>query len=75
VKVAMLDCFRPGDLIRAQVLSLGTMREFRLSTASAELGVVWARSLAGARLQAVSWNEMKCPESGQIEPRKVAKLV
>lgn len=70
----MQECFCPSDLVRAQVLSLGSMREFRLSTASAELGVVWARSLAGERLEAVSWNEMRCPESKQTEPRKVAKL-
>ena len=35
-------CFRPGDIVRASVLSLGDARQFYLSTAAAELGVLWA---------------------------------
>lgn len=55
LQVAMNQSFRPGDLVRARVLAMGTMREYRLTTAEAELGVVFARSLAGAspRLHAV----------------------
>jgi exosome complex component CSL4 len=74
VQVVISECFRPGDLIRAEVLSLGTMRDYYLTTAKNELGVIWARSLAGAPLVAVSWEEMRCPVTNQTEKRKVAKL-
>ena len=43
----MANCFRPGDVIKAEVLSLGDSRSYYLSTAKNELGVVYARSLAG----------------------------
>lgn len=45
--VRLPDSFRPGDLIRAEVLSLGDARSYFLSTAKNELGVVYARSVAG----------------------------
>ena len=74
VQIVMQHCFRPGDLVRARALSLGTMREYRLSTAEDSLGVVWARSRQGSALAAISAREMQCPDTGEIEPRKVAKL-
>ena len=73
VQIVMEQCFRPGDLIQAEVLSLGTMREYFLTTAKNELGVVWARSLAGFPMEAVSFEQMRCPETSQVEKRKVAK--
>jgi exosome complex RNA-binding protein Csl4 len=45
----MYDCFRPGDIVLADVLSLGDARSYFLSTAKNELGVVHAKSLAGGR--------------------------
>lgn len=42
--LVMHECFRPGDLLRATVISLGDARQYFLSTAAPELGVVWARS-------------------------------
>jgi exosome complex component CSL4 len=45
--VVMHECFRPGDVVRAEVLSLGDSRSFFLTTAKNELGVVYAKSLAG----------------------------
>lgn len=41
-KVRMGECFRPGDLVRARVVSLGDARSYYLTTASNELGVVFA---------------------------------
>lgn len=70
----MSECYRPGDLVRAEVISLGTMREYGLSTNKPELGVVWARSVEGAPMEVASWREMRCPVSGQAERRKVAKM-
>lgn len=74
-KVVMYDCFRPGDVVKAQVLSLGDARSFYLTTAKNELGVVYAKSLAGAAMTPISWQEMQCPDTMVVEKRKVAKVV
>ncbi|WMV25814.1 hypothetical protein MTR67_019199 [Solanum verrucosum] len=73
-KVDMHLSFRPGDIIRALVLSLGDARAYYLSTAKNELGVVSAESAAGGTMVPISWTEMQCPLTGQVEPRKVAKV-
>ncbi|CAL0316635.1 unnamed protein product [Lupinus luteus] len=73
-KVDMHLSFRPGDIVRALVVSLGDARAYFLSTAKNELGVVSAESTAGATMVPVSWTEMQCPLTGQIEQRKVAKM-
>lgn len=73
-KVDMHLSFRPGDTVRALVLSLGDARSYYLSTAKNELGVVSAESLAGATMVPISWTEMQCPLTGQVERRKVAKV-
>lgn len=46
-QVEVLSCFRPGDIVRAEVLSVGDARSYYLTTAKNELGVVFAKSLAG----------------------------
>jgi exosome complex RNA-binding protein Csl4 len=74
--VVMGDCFRPGDVVRCAVLSLGDSRAYFLSTAANELGVVAARSASsGQGMVAVSWQEMACPLTGCVERRKVARVV
>ncbi|RWW29369.1 hypothetical protein BHE74_00002471 [Ensete ventricosum] len=73
-KVDMYLSFHPGDIIRALVLSLGDARAYYLSTAKNELGVVSAQSIAGATMVPISWTEMQCPLTGQVEKRKVAKV-
>ncbi|KAH7571812.1 hypothetical protein JRO89_XS04G0148000 [Xanthoceras sorbifolium] len=72
-KVDMHSSFRPGDIVRALVLSLGDARAYFLSTAKNELGVLSAESTAGGTMIPISWTEMQCPLTGQIEQRKVAK--
>ncbi|XP_051119828.1 uncharacterized protein LOC127243716 [Andrographis paniculata] len=72
-KVDMHASFRPGDIVRALVLSLGDARAYHLSTARNELGVVSAGSAAGATMVPISWTEMQCPVTGLVELRKVAK--
>lgn len=74
-KVEMYSSFRPGDIIKAEVLSLGDARSYFLTTAKNELGVVSATSVAGAKMVPVSWQEMMCPLTNQKEPRKVAKVI
>ncbi|KAF6144382.1 hypothetical protein GIB67_024609 [Kingdonia uniflora] len=71
-KVDMHLSFRPGDIVKALVLSLGDARAYYLSTAKNELGVVSAESLAGATMVPISLTELQCPLTGQIEQRKVA---
>ena len=75
-KVVMSDCFRPGDIIRAMVLSLGDSRSYYLTTAKNELGVVYAKAAAsGLPLVPISWEEMQDPETHAVERRKIAKTV
>ena len=71
----MYNCFRPGDLLKAQVISLGTSRSYFLSTAANELGVFYAEDQDGTPLVPISWQEMVSPASGAREFRKVAKLL
>ncbi|CAD6241743.1 unnamed protein product [Miscanthus lutarioriparius] len=73
-KVDMYQSYRPGDIVKAKVLSLGDARAYYLSTAKNELGVVSAQSIAGGTLVPISWTEMQCDLTGQIEQRKVAKV-
>ncbi|KAM7251214.1 hypothetical protein ACFE04_023097 [Oxalis oulophora] len=73
-KVDMHQSYRPGDIVKAEVLSLGDARAYYLSTAKNELGVVSAESASGGTMVPISWTEMQCPLTGQIEQRKVAKV-
>jgi len=71
----MHESFRPGDIVRAKVVSMGTARSYELSTAENSLGVISALSdTAQAPLVSISWDQMKCPVTHIIEKRKVAKL-
>ena len=74
-KVEMSGSFRPGDVVRAKVLSLGDSRSYFLTTAENTLGVVAATSALGAPMVPVSWCELRCKSSGVRERRKVAKVV
>ncbi|TVY78226.1 Exosome complex component CSL4, partial [Lachnellula suecica] len=72
-KVKIFESFRPGDTVRAVVISLGDQSNYYLSTASNNLGVIMATSEAGNTMYPVSWKEYKDPETGASESRKVAK--
>lgn len=72
-KVQMDQCFRPGDIVKARVISLGDSKSYYLSTAEEDLGVVLAKTEEGKRLQPYDWVTMIEPESGVLELRKVAK--
>lgn len=80
--VVLSECFRPGDIVRAVVLSLGDARSYYLSTARNDLGVVHAtggRTTNGGwtparhTLQPISWREMADSVTGTVERRKCAK--
>ncbi|KAK6071785.1 exosome component EXOSC1/CSL4 [Seiridium cupressi] len=72
-RVKIYESFRPGDIVRAQVISLGDQANYYLSTASNELGVIMATSEAGNTMFPVSWKEYRDAETGLSESRKVAK--
>ncbi|KAK0198468.1 hypothetical protein F5146DRAFT_1019742 [Armillaria mellea] len=72
-KVKIGDCFRGGDVVRGQVISLGDARSYFISTARNDLGVIFATSEAGATMEPVSWVSMRCTRTGKIEKRKCAK--
>ncbi|CAI4051237.1 hypothetical protein SUVZ_14G1010 [Saccharomyces uvarum] len=74
-RVKVIDCFKPGDIVRAQVLSLGDGTNYYLTTARNDLGVVFARAAngAGGLMYATDWQMMTSPATGVTEKRKCAK--
>lgn len=72
-RVKIGDCFRGGDVVRGIVISLGDARSYYVTTARNDLGVIFATSEAGATMEPVSWQEMRCPKTGKLEKRKCAK--
>lgn len=71
-KIVIEECFQPGDIVQAKVISLGDSKWFYLSTAEPELGVILAWH-AGKRLVPFSWEEMIDPDTQERFARKVAK--
>ena len=82
--VSMPNCFRPGDVVKARIMSMGDARQYFLSTAEAELGVAWARCGAGAGtaggglaggdvLLPIAWDEIASPTTGAKQARKAAR--
>merc|ERR1712032_810480 len=56
-KINIVECFRIGDFVRAQVLALGDARSYVLTTAVNDyLGVIHARSPSGATMLPISWH-------------------
>jgi exosome complex RNA-binding protein Csl4 len=81
-QVRMEECFKPGDIVRAVVASLGDSRSYFLSTARDDLGVVYGRADDGSALAAQAAGggagggegAMLNPATGVVEKRKVARL-
>ena len=59
-KLVMHECFLPGDVIRAVVLSLGDSKQYFLSTAEVDLGVRYAKSQSGNLMNPISWKVSVC---------------
>ena len=57
--VEIYKSFRPADIVRAVVLSLGDSKSYFLSTARNELGVILAQSAAGHVMVPISWQQMQ----------------
>jgi len=73
-KVEIHKSFRPGDIVLAEVLSLGDASCYLLSTAKHELGVVVAKSESGHKMVPISLKEMQCSVTNEKETRKVARI-
>jgi len=74
IELEISDCVRPGDVLLARIHALGGEKEYILSTAETELGVVKATcESSGYDLVPVSYKEMECPVTKVKEGRKVAK--
>ncbi|ETI21647.1 hypothetical protein G647_07994 [Cladophialophora carrionii CBS 160.54] len=65
--------YRVGDIILASVISLGDERNYYISTAGNEFGVVVATSEGRNAMVPMSWKEMRDVVTGKGESRKVAK--
>lgn len=74
-RVKMHESVAVGDIVRAEVVSLGDQGGYYLSTAGNELGVVMAWSKMGNVCVPVSWKEVADEVTGVREERKVAKPV
>lgn len=74
-RVVMNEMFRVGDIMRAVIISLGDERNYYVSTAGNDFGVVVARSGEGNAMIPSSWKEMRDTVTGKGEARKVAKPV
>ncbi|EDK37918.2 hypothetical protein PGUG_02016 [Meyerozyma guilliermondii ATCC 6260] len=74
-RVQIVDCFRPGDIVRGMISSLGDGSNYYLTTARNDLGVVFARGEGGAGgiLYPLDWETMVDSTTGRIEKRKCAK--
>ncbi|KAK4127351.1 putative exosome 3 [Parathielavia appendiculata] len=72
-RVKIYESFRPGDIVRAEVISLGDQVNYYLSTTRNELGVISAVSEAGNTMVPISWKELMDPKTGLMELRKVAQ--
>ncbi|EFC46228.1 predicted protein [Naegleria gruberi] len=74
-KVVLYECLRPGDIILAEVISLGDSRSYYISTARNELGVIYATSSFGYPMIPLDWTTMVCTKTNARELRKVAKVL
>lgn len=74
-RVKIIESFRPNDIVRAQVISLGDGANYYLTTARNDLGVVFAKAHngTGGMMYAIDWQTMVCPSTGELEQRKCAK--
>jgi exosome complex component CSL4 len=68
---SMNDVCKPGDIIRAKVISEKNQM-YHLSTVDQNLGVVYAFCSRCGDLLEQKRHEMRCPKCGHIEKRKTA---
>lgn len=72
--VQIWKCFRPSDIIKAKIISLGNQNDYYLSTSAPQFGVISATSSLGHTMKPIAWNKMQDMTTNIIESRKVAKI-
>lgn len=70
--VQMLNCYRPGDVVKARIVSLGDSRQYFLSTAEVGLGVCWTRNENGDVMLPVAWDTVESKDSKTSQNRKTS---
>jgi len=75
-KALVYKSFRPGDIVVAEILGVGESNQgFLLSTANQTLGVIVAKSIqSGGLMVPIGLDQMQCPVTKFIEPRKCARV-
>ncbi|KTW26671.1 hypothetical protein T552_02680 [Pneumocystis carinii B80] len=73
--IKVYTSFRLGDIVRAQVISLGDQYSYYLSTAKNDLGVVFATDITGDTMYPINWHQMRSYVTGTIEERKCARPI
>ena len=66
------DSFRPGDIVRALIISFGDQRSYYLSTRENEYGVVMCNG--STQWVPNSWESFIDSVTGDVEKRKVAMI-
>lgn len=70
----IFDCYVPGDIILAKIITTDLTNSIYLSTTAVDHGVVFAKSpITDGLMMPVSFDKMLCVDSGIYEARKVAK--
>lgn len=67
----MFEVCKPGDIMRAKVI-VNKNRTYHLSTVEKNLGVIYAFCSRCGHMLLLERQNMRCPECGKIEKRKVA---
>jgi exosome complex component CSL4 len=80
--VVVYESYRPNDIIKALIISLGDTRSYYLSTAKPHLGVIYAENVKGIGMVLIPPKEefastalvqyLKCPITGSVQARKAA---
>ncbi|KAI5953653.1 CSL4 [Candida jiufengensis] len=73
-RIVVGECYKPGDIVRAMILSLGDGNNYYLTTARNDLGCIFAKSEggAGSLMFPIDWQNLIDLDSGIIEKRKNA---
>ncbi|KAK6204928.1 5 exonuclease subunit ski4 [Scheffersomyces amazonensis] len=73
-RVKVIESYKPGDIVRAMILSLGDGSNYYLTTARNDFGVIFAKSVNGSGnlMYPLDWQNMIDVNNGIIEKRKCA---
>lgn len=71
----MSESYKPGDYLKAKIISLGdSLRNLYLTTAGEDLGVLVAKNEKTDNLMLpFDWDNMVDPGNSEFEKRKVAR--